>query len=255
MFPLSFSNSAAYALNFLFTFALGTPNAIGSALGFQSNKYISDKYPTLVTPSGWAFSIWGPIFLLEGYSVLISTSLSSDVSFWWKSTCVLQAAWTVCFGLGSRREFVALSTPLIVGIAYCTRAMYTQTINDFDIGLECRVAFALHAAWTSAAALVNLSLVARAYSIDGQAQLRLALVSEIGAFALSAYTSYSNSDPVYTLVTAWALLAIGLNQGTRTQKKNVGISPAALVSVGDLSMALGSLSAIFGAGLLVGFGV
>lgn len=27
---------------------------------------VSEAYPTLFTPAGWAFSIWGIIFLLEG---------------------------------------------------------------------------------------------------------------------------------------------------------------------------------------------
>jgi hypothetical protein len=27
---------------------------------------VSETYPTLFTPAGWAFSIWGVIFLLEG---------------------------------------------------------------------------------------------------------------------------------------------------------------------------------------------
>ena len=26
---------------------------------------VSEKYDTPVTPAGWAFAIWGPIFLLE----------------------------------------------------------------------------------------------------------------------------------------------------------------------------------------------
>ena len=31
-----------------------------------TNTQLSLKYQALVTPNGWAFSIWGPIFILEG---------------------------------------------------------------------------------------------------------------------------------------------------------------------------------------------
>lgn len=41
---------------------------LASSLGWlgATNKEISDKFPTPLTPAGWAFSIWGLIFLLQG---------------------------------------------------------------------------------------------------------------------------------------------------------------------------------------------
>ncbi len=35
------------------------------AIGHGTNAQISAKYPTLITPAGWAFSIWGLIFALQ----------------------------------------------------------------------------------------------------------------------------------------------------------------------------------------------
>ena len=48
------------------SYALGSTDKLGKAIGAKSNKQISERYPTLITPAGWAFAIWGPIFLLEG---------------------------------------------------------------------------------------------------------------------------------------------------------------------------------------------
>ena len=31
-----------------------------------TNGEISDRYPTLIVAAGYAFAIWGPIFLLDG---------------------------------------------------------------------------------------------------------------------------------------------------------------------------------------------
>jgi hypothetical protein len=36
----------------------------------DDNATISARFPTLLTPAGWAFSIWGIIFLLQGLGVV-----------------------------------------------------------------------------------------------------------------------------------------------------------------------------------------
>ena len=78
------ANVVTFGVNTLLTFTVGTAprsddNADPAETNFvkkllapdgSSNSEISAKYPTLVTPSGWAFSIWGIIFLSEGASVV-----------------------------------------------------------------------------------------------------------------------------------------------------------------------------------------
>jgi len=36
----------------------------------DDNGTISARFPTMLTPAGWAFSIWGIIFLLQGFGVV-----------------------------------------------------------------------------------------------------------------------------------------------------------------------------------------
>ena len=57
-------NLAAFGVNTAVTFGLGTRGLLGA----RTNKAVSAEFPTLCTPApgGWAFAIWGPIFLLEG---------------------------------------------------------------------------------------------------------------------------------------------------------------------------------------------
>ena len=59
-------NLAAFGVNTAVTFGLGTRGLLGA----RTNKAVSAEFPTLCTPAGWAFAIWGPIFLLEGSSML-----------------------------------------------------------------------------------------------------------------------------------------------------------------------------------------
>jgi tryptophan-rich sensory protein len=110
-------NVAAYCVNAFTTYALGSSDAIGKKFGAKSNKQISELYPTLITPAGWAFSIWGPIFLLEGASVIwmcIQTDhdeVLAAASPYWIMGCVLQAGWTVAFCF----EKIPLSSVIITG--------------------------------------------------------------------------------------------------------------------------------------------
>merc|ERR1719313_124544 len=57
-------NLGAYVLNTIVTYV-----SLTGIFG-KTNTELSAKYETLVTPSGWAFSIWGPIFIREGIFVV-----------------------------------------------------------------------------------------------------------------------------------------------------------------------------------------
>ena len=46
----------------------------GSGIFYNTIGGLSDKYPLDITPSGWAFSIWGIIYLWLGISIVFSKS-------------------------------------------------------------------------------------------------------------------------------------------------------------------------------------
>ena len=60
---LALLNLAAYLLNTLETFGYGPFSSHFTPT--QNNATISDKYQTIITPFGFAFSIWGLIFLMQ----------------------------------------------------------------------------------------------------------------------------------------------------------------------------------------------
>jgi hypothetical protein len=86
---LSIANALAFALNTIETAGFGpfssrfAPN--------QDNASISNKYQTIITPNGIAFSIWGVIFLSEAIFVALTLLSQRErrhalvldgVSFW-----------------------------------------------------------------------------------------------------------------------------------------------------------------------------
>jgi len=103
---------------------LSTNGVIGKSQG-----ELSDKYGLPITPPGWAFSIWGIIYLWQGawliyllyHSIKFSSELKSKslltfgLSFYitWLLSCLFNMAWIVSFSL----EELALSAVVLISIS------------------------------------------------------------------------------------------------------------------------------------------
>jgi len=93
-------NLLAFVLNCFFTYG-----GNGGLFGGMSNGDLADKYEVLLSPSGFAFSIWGVIFISEGIFTVWqalpaqrgSQLLEHVIGYWWCVACIAQAAWAVTF--------------------------------------------------------------------------------------------------------------------------------------------------------------
>jgi len=92
---LNLLNLAAFLVNLGITYG-----SLTGAFG-PTNSSLSAKYHTLITPSGFAFSIWGPIFIWEGVFAVAQmfpsyrgSMLVKTITPWWLSACLFQCAWT-----------------------------------------------------------------------------------------------------------------------------------------------------------------
>ena len=54
-------NLLFYIINVVITYGVGVLGWYG-----KTNSEVSAEYPTLLTPVGWAFSIWAVIFIAQG---------------------------------------------------------------------------------------------------------------------------------------------------------------------------------------------
>ena len=92
-------------LFFVITLAVNTLGAIGLINGL-SQKEISDKYVTLITPSPSTFSIWSIIYTLLIISVIVMIMKKDDpyyqkaidqITVLFRISCILNIAWIVTF--------------------------------------------------------------------------------------------------------------------------------------------------------------
>merc|ERR1719161_2526370 len=174
---------------------------------------------TLIAPEGWAFAIWGPIYLgettfcaLQLFAPKGSKVSLTNVEFvsGWASACVAQTLWCASFRpifaqsgqLWVSAVFLAL-TPVCLSRAH---AVFSAR-NDSKREAITYFPFALHFGWTSAASLVNLNAVV-AYSTAGANAIAVVgHLSIIPALVLGVLVSFKRSAPVYAFVLAWALAA------------------------------------------------
>jgi hypothetical protein len=187
---------------------------------------------TLLAPAGWAFAIWGPIFLGEmvfcaSHLLLAApgSAAASGVSEvvqrasgGFMASQLMQTLWTATFRPKYKGKYVYVSGFFLSGIAISlSRAHAAFTIGMADSGSSYDkkdywlyfLPMTLHFGWTTAAMLVNWNgsvastewISAKGLAVMGHASVVIATAAGVGI------TLYRGA-PVFGLVIAWALSAL-----------------------------------------------
>lgn len=187
-------------------------------LGGQTPPEISARYPSLFTPAGFTFSIWGLIYLgLLLFVIYQALPRQRDnpalgrISALFKVNCVANAAWIVAW----HYDFLILSLLIMACILVTLIGIY----RTLDIGrgtaplpqrLLVHLPFSLYTAWICVAAIANVSTVQNAMGWDNVGLdavtwtlAKLALAGAVGA-SVVAY----KADIPFVLVVAWAAFGI-----------------------------------------------
>eukprot|EP00518_Triparma_eleuthera_P001145 CAMPEP_0182455556 /NCGR_PEP_ID=MMETSP1319-20130603/1687_1 /TAXON_ID=172717 /ORGANISM="Bolidomonas pacifica, Strain RCC208" /LENGTH=300 /DNA_ID=CAMNT_0024653647 /DNA_START=21 /DNA_END=923 /DNA_ORIENTATION=+ len=247
---LNYVNLAAFVINVLFTYGIG----VMGLFGLPDNTVLSEKYQTLVTPIGWAFSIWGPIFISEGIFTIAqllpsyrSNPLVTDgVSYWYAAVCLAQVFWTLSFSLevlwlAAIMMFTILG--LLAKLVYNQYSMVPETTGQYWLF---KFPFELHCGWIVAASFVNFSVLFVAYgAADNYAtQLAVAVLSLAGVTVVGLYVLFVIKKPLVTIggVAAWALGGIAAQLTYPLDKTQAAFGDLVLTG---LTGASGSLSIFF----------
>lgn len=247
-------NLGAFGFNTVVTYTIGGGSIPAvtewlAAKGLQTNREVSRKYPTMITPSGWAFAIWGPIYLLETATVLggvyfcsskTSASGLQAASTSFQLACIAQGVWAVLFGA----DQIILSTGMLGAITYFMFDVYTRTVGETDISfLPVRLGFAMHTTWLICAGLVSVNITAKSLGCSVTQQQGLVMVSELLGATVALYLGYRYRDLVPPLVATWALTAIAKNKNSVDTAIHVGASQSALTNLSNLGQSLAVVTA------------
>ena len=197
----------------------------------------SDSVRTLVTPAGWAFAIWGPLFFGSAVFAIWQTLPAQRDNvlldkIGWASVVALsmQGVWAIY------TQFANLTfiSAVVILISLLALLSILRTLVGFErpFSLAERLIVALTfsalAAWLTAASIVNVtaSLVFHGVGGGGAFPMIAAIIIVAGGVIAALATVHSRSDPWYALVFCWALLAIYARGG----QESGAVALASLIS-------------------------
>jgi|YNPBryunderm2012_1023409.scaffolds.fasta_scaffold01446_7 hypothetical protein len=193
----------------------------GVPIGSRANA----EGPPLISPAGYAFSIWGPIFawclayaVWQALPAQGSDPLARRAGWWFAAAMAGCALWAAVFQAGGPVWLTAVILALIAASAI--GALARASALPLPLRRDGLWLFAaplgLLAGWVTIAAFVNL---ASALSVAGLQSLRNpasplppALVAVATAAAL-AVIARTRPFPTYALAVVWALVAVLVRNG------------------------------------------
>lgn len=184
-----------------------------------TNGEISDHYPTLIVAAGYAFSIWGPIFLLDVvYATRQVLDRVADARLqrsrpWAALAFALTSLWMIAFTL--QLFWMALA---IIWISLAS--MLGATWHVAHTAQHARgpwwqwIPLSLHAGWVSLAVFLNVAQVIVAFKLlplTNMLPWTLALFVLAALLVLAALV-VMRGNAVYAFAAIWGLVGVYVKQ-------------------------------------------
>jgi benzodiazapine receptor len=212
------------SLNVLAFAVTVTVNALASSLALngRTTAEVSDLYPTLVTPAGYVFSIWGLIYVLLLVFVVFQAlpgqrekPFLQQISVLFVLSSVFNVMWLFLW----HYDQIVLSVALMFGLLATLIAVYLRLgIGKTSVTLKERVfvhlPFSVYLGWITVASIANVAaaLVSVQWDGFGLANDVWAVLVIAVALLITLAVIATRKDVAYSLVIVWALVGIAVNQ-------------------------------------------
>ena len=191
-------------------------------IGDKNTAQISDANPTLITPAGYVFSIWGIIYLLLGIFVIFQALPSQQgkefhkkVGWLFVLSSIVNIGWLFLWQF----EQLGFSVVLMFLLLASLIMIYLRlNIGKSKVSLKERLAvhvpFSVYLGWITIASIANVATTAVSVNWDGFgiAPETWAMLVIVIALLISLLVVFMRKDIAYGLVIIWALLGIGVKQ-------------------------------------------
>jgi translocator protein len=191
-------------------------------IGGRTTADISNLYPTLITPAGYVFAIWGIIYALLFIFIVYhalpgqrNSAFLQKVSFLFILSCVFNVAWLFLW----QNNYVTYSIILIVAFLITLEEIYRRLqIGKSEVSLKERVfvhlPFSVYFGWVTVATFANIAVALSQASIVkwevSDAVAAIVLLAILLVIVLRVLVA--RKDVAYGLVAVWALVGIAVNQ-------------------------------------------
>ena len=216
--PLKWINITSFALTVLVNSLAGSTTILGGKLTAE----ISDANPTLITPAGYVFSIWGVIYILLGIFVVFQALPSQRekgyqerIGWLFVLSSLLNIAWLFLWQFEYLSSSVVLMLLLLATlIAIYLRLNVGKSVVPLREKLAVHLPFSVYLGWITIASIANVAatLVSVKWDGFGISQETWALLIVIIALLITLLVIATRKDVAYGLVVIWALLGIAVKQ-------------------------------------------
>jgi hypothetical protein len=200
-------------------------------LGGKSTAEISDANPTLITPAGYVFSIWGVIYILLGIFVVFQALPSQKgkdyqerIGWLFVVSSLLNILWLFLWqfeylGLSVVLMFLLLATLIMIYL----RLNIGKSTVPLREKLAVHVPFSVYLGWITIAFIANVAvaLVSMKWDGFGISQETWAFLVIIVALIITLLVIATRRDVAYGLVVIWALVGIAVKQ---SENQNIAIT-------------------------------
>ena len=195
--------------------------AASGYLGGIATGAVSDKYPTRITPAGYAFTIWSLIYLgLIAFSIYQALPSKTDsfrsIRSIYILSCAANCAWLYFWHHEAILISVAVIFLLLGTLAFInSRLKTTATIGEYWL---VKFPFGLYFGWVTGAAITNaaIALVYLKIQISDSLAVICGAILILIAIALGVIVRFKLNNVFYPLAIAWALTAIAVKQSGQT---------------------------------------
>jgi translocator protein len=212
---------AGNIIAFIVTLAInGLANT--SIFGGKNTGQISDQYPTLITPAGYVFAIWGIIYALLAIFVIYQAMPSQRNNPYQKQISalfILSSVFNIIWILVWQYNYITASVIPMLALLGTLAVVYLRlgtgkTNAATKEKAYVRLPFSVYFAWITVATFAD---VAAALSFAGwvtwtSADVIWGLIAAAILLVITLMVIATRKDIAYGLVVIWALVGIGVKQ-------------------------------------------
>jgi benzodiazapine receptor len=215
---LKWSNIAAFVLTVIVNGLAGSTTLLGGV----NTAEISDANPTLITPAGYVFSIWGIIYILLSVFVIFQALPSQKEKEYTKKigwlfvlSSILNIVWLFFWQYQILSVSIVLMFLLLITlIAIYLRLNIGKSTVTLREKLTVHVPFSVYLGWITIASIANVAvfLVSENWDGFGISPETWATLIIIVALVIALLVIATRRDIAYGLVIVWAFVGIAVKQ-------------------------------------------
>ncbi|MBA4121911.1 MAG: tryptophan-rich sensory protein [Acidobacteria bacterium] len=195
--------------------------AASGYLGGIDTGAVSDKYPTRITPAGYAFAIWSLIYLgLIAFSIYQALPSNATRFRFVRTVYILNCAANCAWLYFWHQEMMLICTAIIFlmlgTLAFINvKLQTTDSLEEFWLA---KFPFGLYFGWITVATILNASIALVSLNIQTTNSIAVILSALLifVATVLGVVIRFKLVNVFYPLAIAWALTAIAVKQSGQT---------------------------------------